>query len=240
MHFIFSSCPLRNLQITLPSPNSSVMTGCPTHSFGLGSITTRSRAYTFIISSPVHRAFNVSVTLQLSQYWSQSQSRVYSTSSICLLLSGMRPSRWAMNSSASTEVLVSTSTRSIAIVGTSARMVRRREFAKARSTLPSVKSTRSFAACARKDVRPLIYAKATHTSQGEGLVAERRCTNFSDGNSRANVLQAVHSVIIHLDHSRSLCADKTTQVSRLKRVLRLMICKGEGRKPFLIKDRIHH
>lgn len=51
-----------------------------------------------------------------------------------------------MNSSARAEVLISISTTSIAMVGISARMVRRREFAKARSTLPSVKSTRSDAA----------------------------------------------------------------------------------------------
>ena len=51
-----------------------------------------------------------------------------------------------MNSSGRTEVFASTSTRSIAIVGTSARTVRRSEFANARSTLLSVKSTRSVAA----------------------------------------------------------------------------------------------
>ena len=46
-----------------------------------------------------------------------------------------------MNSSARTEVLASTSTRSIARVGISASMMRRRELAKARSTLERVKST---------------------------------------------------------------------------------------------------
>lgn len=55
-----------------------------------------------------------------------------------------------MNSSARTEVLACTSTRSMAMVGTSARIVRRRELAKARSTLPRVKSTRSVAACERE------------------------------------------------------------------------------------------
>ena len=54
----------------------------------------------------------------------------------------MSPRRWAMNSSARTEVLDSISTRSMARVGTSARMVRRRELAKERSTLEREKSTR--------------------------------------------------------------------------------------------------
>ena len=48
-----------------------------------------------------------------------------------------------MSSSARTEVLASTSTMSIANIGTSASITRRRELAKARSTLERVKSTRS-------------------------------------------------------------------------------------------------
>lgn len=46
-----------------------------------------------------------------------------------------------MNSSASTEVLASTSTRSIAMIGISASITRRRELANASSTLLRVKST---------------------------------------------------------------------------------------------------
>lgn len=46
-----------------------------------------------------------------------------------------------MNSSARTEVLASTSTRSMARVAISESMTRRRELAKARSTFPRVKST---------------------------------------------------------------------------------------------------
>lgn len=46
-----------------------------------------------------------------------------------------------MNSSASTEVLASTSTRSIAMIGISASMTLRRELANASSTLLRVKST---------------------------------------------------------------------------------------------------
>ena len=117
------------------------MTGVPTHSFGLGSPTTKSRAYTFMISSPVHRAWRVKVTLQFSQYCSHWQSRVYTTSSICLEFRGISPRRCAMNSSASTEVLASTSTRSIAMIGISASITRRRELANASSTLLRVKST---------------------------------------------------------------------------------------------------
>lgn len=53
----------------------------------------------------------------------------------------MRPRRCAMNSSASTEVFASTSTRSIAMIGISASITRRRELANASSTLLRVKST---------------------------------------------------------------------------------------------------
>ena len=52
-----------------------------------------------------------------------------------------------MNSSARTEVFSSTSTRSMAMVGTSASMVRRRELAKARSTFSRTKSARSGKDC---------------------------------------------------------------------------------------------
>ena len=52
------------------------------------------------------------------------------------------PRRWARNSSGRTEVLLSISIRSSARVGTSARMVRRRELANARSTAVNLKSTR--------------------------------------------------------------------------------------------------
>ena len=52
----------------------------------------------------------------------------------------MRPRRWARNSSASTEVLEWISTRSMAMVGISASMVRRRELASARVVLLRTKS----------------------------------------------------------------------------------------------------
>jgi len=52
------------------------------------------------------------------------------------------PRRWASISSGRTDVLLSISIRSRAIVGTSARIVRRSELAKARSTELNLKSTR--------------------------------------------------------------------------------------------------
>src|SRR5262249_8482334 len=97
MHFIRISWPLRSFAMIAPLPSGSVMTGEPTHSFGLlaergqrklrratesheqtyrFSPICRSFAYSVMISSPVHRALSVRVTLQYSQYCSQSQSRV--------------------------------------------------------------------------------------------------------------------------------------------------------------------
>lgn len=141
---ILSSCPRRSLQMSGPCPSASDATGLPTHSFARSPLTTRSRECTCIVSSVEHRAFNASVTLHRAQWSSQSQSRVYSTSwSQLREFSGIIPSRCARNSSGRTDVLLSTSTRSIAIVGTSARSVRRSEFAKARSIELSLTSTRN-------------------------------------------------------------------------------------------------
>ena len=68
-----------------------------------------------------------------------------------------------MNSSARTEVFDSTSTRSMAMVGTSERMTRRMELAKARSTLRRMKSTLTFVACSLLD-RGYCKNEVHHTS----------------------------------------------------------------------------
>lgn len=65
----------------------------------------------------------------------------------CLLFSGIRPSRCAKNSSGRTDVFTSTSTMSMATVGTSAIIVRRSAFASVRSTLDNLKSTRYGSVC---------------------------------------------------------------------------------------------
>jgi hypothetical protein len=146
--FIFTSWPRRSLQITGPFPSASVITGFPTHSFARSPTTTKSRAYTFIMSSPVQRACRDKVTTQRAHPPSQSQSREYSMSASQFFeFRGIRPNRCAMNSSGRTEVLDSISTTSMATVGISARMVRRKELAKARSTELSRKSTRWLSAC---------------------------------------------------------------------------------------------
>ena len=67
MQRMWIACPLRSFTIQLPVPSESTMTGRPTSSFGLLLSITRSRAYTFMISLPVHFAFSVRTTEQLSQ-----------------------------------------------------------------------------------------------------------------------------------------------------------------------------
>ena len=58
-----------------------------------------------------------------------------------LEFSGIKPRRWAMNSSGRTEVLEEMETRSMERVGTSASMARRREFARERCVRVRTKST---------------------------------------------------------------------------------------------------
>ena len=65
----------------------------------------------------------------------QLQSLVKLNLLTALLTKGIRPRRCAMNSSQSTVVLFSISTRSMAIVGISARKILRRLFAMLRSVL---------------------------------------------------------------------------------------------------------
>lgn len=152
IHLSLNSWFFFNLQISAPKPSGSAITGAPNASFCLAprgipvpippATTTRSRANTFITSSPVHRACNDKTTEQFSQYCSQSQSRAYSISSAALAFRGTSPRRWQMNSSASTDVLVSTSTRSMAMVGISDKITRRSELASGRSTARRIKSTR--------------------------------------------------------------------------------------------------
>jgi hypothetical protein len=96
-----------------PCPSGSVITGAPNCA---PSATTRSRAYTVIGVSDVQRAFSISVTEHRSQYRSHTQSREYTIlSSMLVLSSGIRPNRCERNSSGITDVLISISTRSIAV-----------------------------------------------------------------------------------------------------------------------------
>ena len=78
-----------------------------------------------------------------------------------------------MNSSGSTELLASTSTRSIAIVGISASMTRRRELANARSTFLKVKSTEYLAALQMR-VSGHSYVALSHTYPPHELLLEAR------------------------------------------------------------------
>jgi len=83
---------------------------------------------------------------QWSSHWSQSLE--YSRKSLTpLLISGIKPRRCDRYSSGRTEELVEISTRSIEMVGISARIARRKELASAKEQDCRTKSTRSCWTC---------------------------------------------------------------------------------------------